>query len=266
MKKLENQIIASTHLDRTGDQISKEDLELLFTRIPDEYKLNQEHDLSKPLVAKGYNKKFVKLPDGNYAITMDIEVFNEGIFKNGGGFSPSFSKSRISVNEKKKGDIEIKFNSLTFDKEDIKGLVVLSNSDLQIDGLEQVQKALSPVEILIISFIGVGSAVFNGFFGKAGSDIYDKLKKKLREISKKQKEEKNKKVIFHGEINIEINKKIIELIIPFNSKQLDIVDKYGIDLDHIIEDIKNKSELYKSDRIKVSIMNKPPYWEIANLS
>lgn len=264
MKKLRTQIIASTHLDRTGDQISKDDLECFFNQIPAELKLNEEHDLSKPVVAKGYNKKFVSQPDGNYAITMDIEVFDEEIFKNMGGISISFTTGRITINKDKKGDIEVLFNNAIFDKEDIKYLVNLSNKEVQIDGLELVQKYLEPIGILIIAFVGI--PFFKGFFGKAGSDLYDSMKKKIREISKKQKKEKKTEIYIHCKINLNIDNKIIELIIPFKSDQLDIVDKHGINLDHIIEDIKNNAELYKTQRITAKIVDKPPYWEITQLS
>lgn len=265
MKKLENQIIASTHIDSSGDRITKEDLKNLYAQIPDEYNLNQEHDLSRPLVAKGYNKKFAKLPDGEYAITMDIDVFDEGIFKKMGGISIAFIRKRIIANSDKEVDIEIAYNKSLFDENDIKDLIDLSAPDVRIDGLELVQKALSPVAILIILFVGsAASEFFKGFFGKAGADFYDKLKNKLRAISKKQKENNN--VVFQGKIDIEVNDKKIELIIPFTSDQLDIVDKHGINLDDIIEELKGKIELYKKKRVTVVVINKPPYWEISQLS
>ncbi len=266
MKKLEDQLIASTHVDRTGDQISKEDLEYFFKQIPDEWEFNQEHDFSKPKVAKGRNKKFTKLPDGHYEITMDIEVYDEDAFDKMGGISISFTKSRITSNMHKRGDIEVIFNSAIFDKEDIGHLVNLSNKEVQIDGRELVQKAFEPLGILIIVFVGsAGASFFKGFFGKAGSDLYDSMKKKIREISKKQKKEKNTEIQIQGKIDLNINNKIVELIIPFKSDQLDIVDKHGIPLDEIKKDIENRIESYKSNRIIVEIIDKPPYWHITNL-
>jgi len=263
LKVIKDQIIASTHVDGTGGQFSKKDLQYFFSQIPDEYEFNQDHDLSKPVVAKGRDKKFAKLPDGHHAITMDIEVYDENIFEKMGGISISFTKGRITVNEKKRGDIEIIFNASIFNREDIEDLVDLSTSYVQIDGLELVQKALEPIGIIIISF--VGTAFFNGFFGKAGSDLYDSLKKKLREVSKKQNKEKNTNVNFHGKINLKIDSKIVELIIPFNSDQLDIIDKHGICLDEIKKDIENNIESYKSNRITVAIIDESPYWHITNL-
>jgi hypothetical protein len=75
------QIIASTHLDSTGERLTREELQQLFSQIPQEWVGAVVHDLSRPPITRSFNKRLEELPDGELAITLDIEVLDEEAFR-----------------------------------------------------------------------------------------------------------------------------------------------------------------------------------------
>ena len=85
MKTIKGQIVASTNIDVHGDKLTKQQLRDLFKQMPREFTLDQHHDLSKPPVSKTYNKRFVEISDGEFAIKVDVDVFDEGLLKRMGG-------------------------------------------------------------------------------------------------------------------------------------------------------------------------------------
>jgi hypothetical protein len=89
------QIIASTHLDLIGERLTREELQQLFSQIPQEWVSAVGHDLSRPPIIRGFNKRLEELPDGELAITLDIEVLDEEAFREMGGFSIAFTRETI---------------------------------------------------------------------------------------------------------------------------------------------------------------------------
>jgi hypothetical protein len=87
MRTIKGQTKASTNLDLHGDKITKEELLSLFNQMPAEQAVNLDHDLSKMIVGRMYNKQFVETEEGEFSIKVDVDVFNEEEFAKRGGFS-----------------------------------------------------------------------------------------------------------------------------------------------------------------------------------
>ena len=112
MKTIKGQLVASTTLDLRGDKITREELKALFNQMPPEQILNLDHDLSKPIIGRMYNKQLVEIENGEFAIKVDIDVYNEEELDKRGAISIAFSRRRYTMNPSRKGDVSIVFNPL----------------------------------------------------------------------------------------------------------------------------------------------------------
>src|SRR6185503_6976701 len=106
---LEGQVIVSTHLDRHGERLSKEELEELFSGMRSQRLLNYNHDPRRPPIARAFNSRLEQLPDGEYAIKADIEVLDEELFPKIGGISIAFTRRSVADPEPA-SDLVISFN------------------------------------------------------------------------------------------------------------------------------------------------------------
>lgn len=111
---IKGQTIASTHRDSSGDKIPKDKLHDLFSQIPEIWIGTSYHDLSKGPFSKGFNKRIVELPDGELAIKMDIEIFDEEAFKRMGGFSIEYTRGTLRCGQGEPS-ISIWLNPMQFD-------------------------------------------------------------------------------------------------------------------------------------------------------
>lgn len=258
MITIKDQIISSTKEDLQGDKLSKEELKYLFDQLPEEQELKQEHHLSLPPLGKMYNKKFVKIENGEYAIKVDIDILSQEHIKNMGGFSISYTKQKLTVNPKKEGDITVFFNPHYFDKEDIKGIVNLSDDSIQIDAVELYQKGLETAAVIVLAF--VTTAFLNGFFSKQGADLYDSLKQNLKELAEKRKSKFNSDTIFHITVYVPINSNKTKVIIELRKDDLNI--EKDIIVNSALNYVKNIVGESEVKEVALSILQDEPYWTI----
>lgn len=189
MKTIKNQIVVTSGVDLHGDSIPLEILKEFHEQMPEPWLLNNNHDVSKPPIAIGYNKKFSEIEDGKWAIMMDVDILDEEEFKKMGGFSISYLRNLVTMDPSKPGDVEILFNPMVVTKSEIDELVSLSTEKLQIDARELIQKAFEIPFVLILKFSTL--AFFTAFFGKMGSDTWDLLRDKIKSLAQKKKKKRN---------------------------------------------------------------------------
>lgn len=110
MVEIKKQILVSTNLDSHGEKLTREQLYSLYESQPEELVINHEHDLGRPPVAIARSLAFQELPSGEFAITGDIEVHDEEVFRACGGFSMAWLADSYTLYPEASPDIEIYFN------------------------------------------------------------------------------------------------------------------------------------------------------------
>ncbi len=179
---------------------------------------------------------------------------------------------RIIIDENIKPDISIYYypyyirqNTNDFDTKDSDYLVELSNQDYKIEVYEAYSRPLSDwPEIVDIVLTFISLRILEGFFTDIGSDIYTKIKTKLKNIAPIWKDRRGKEVrtgihicytqlIENREVNIKVAIKIDDLdnlnTEPFT---LQTINKFISD---IFDDIDFKEVL-------VAKTNEFPFWKV----
>jgi len=263
MRTIKGQTIASTTLDLHGDKITKEELLSLFNQMPAEQAVNLDHDLSKPVVGRMYNKEFVEIEDGEFSIKVDVDVFNEEEFSKRDGFSIAFFRRRFTINSSREGDIKILFNPVVIDSEDVKSLVSISNKSVQIDAQELVQKSLEVTTIIVILF--VSSSFASGFFKKAGADAYDLLKSKLRELAEKYRANGKAQVRFHFKFTASVGTNSVEVIVESDTDELSVISRQSLLIEPLLKQISAYTESTNIRRISIRVCENAPYLEVTQI-
>jgi hypothetical protein len=256
MKTIKGQIIASTEIDRHGEKLTKEQLKNLYDQIPEEKITGQHHDSTKKPIGKSYNKRFVTLDNGEYAIKTDIDIYDEEAFQNHGGMSISYLGQRITLDPNKKPDIEVYFNPLGYKTDDIKSFIEITNDDIQIDGRELKQKAVEPSVIMILKFASISIAA--GFFGKMGSDLYDSLKNKMKKLANQRKLEK-KDTMYHITYDLKVNNSKVNVLFEIAPQNLYFVDDNDYSPEYIKEYIKKSLDKTDVRKIAFRIQEEKPH-------
>lgn len=260
MKIIKGQIVASTSIDAHGDKLTKEQLFFLFMQIPQEFILNQQHDLSKPPIGRIYNKRFVEISDREFAIKVDVDVFDEELFEEMRSFSISYTGERLTLNPSSRADIEILFNPLIFSREDMLSLIKISDETIQIDAIELKQKALEPITVLILKFVLISAAI--GFFGKLGSDVYDVLKAKLRQLANRRKVKRKPEIILQLLFTIKLVERSVDVIIELLMEDLDIIKQRDLSIESALEYVTTATGHTEIQRVALRVQRSEPYWSL----
>lgn len=260
MRTIKGQTIASTTLDLHGDKITKEELLSLFNQMPAAQAVNLDHDLSKQIVGRMYNKQFVEIENGEFSIKVDVDVFNEEEFAKRRGFSIAFFRRHFTINSSREGDIKVLFNPVVIDSEDVTSLVSISNKSLQIDAQELVQKSLEVTTVIVILFIS--SSIASGFFKKAGGDAYDLLKSKLRELGEKYRAKGKAEVQFHFKFTAEVGTNSVEVIVESDTDNLSIISQQSLLIEPLLKQISAYTEGTNIRTISIRVRKNAPYLEV----
>ena len=242
MKTIHSQVISSTAVDSHGESIPKEALEQMFHAAPDPWLMFNNHDVAKDPVAKAYNKEFVQLDSGEWAIRADVDIFDENMLKeNGGtfgGVSIAYSTKTYTTYPDSEAHITIAVNPRLFDIEDIEKIAHESTEDLIINVRDRRQKAAEQLPLIIfITF--VSGAFFSGFFGEAGKDAYDALKKKIRALFDKNKDENDRNLVCHMTFVIELNGGRTQVLVEASADDIEYLQEQGLDEQYVLEQINN---------------------------
>lgn len=263
MRIIEGQIIATTTLDRHGERIPKEGLQILFDKMPDEQYLNQNHDLSKPIVGRLFNKAFVALENDEFAIRVDVEVYDEELFAKFGGISIAFTRRSYTSNPTREPEIELLFNPAIIDAEDILPISRLSNRSIQINSTELHQKSVDTIGIIVIAFIS--SSIAAGFFKEVGADIYKAFKSKLVDLGEKYRTSGRAELKFHFRFTATLGSKDVDVLVISDTDELSIVLTQGILIEPILQTISAYAESGDISRATIGICKELPYLEITDV-
>jgi hypothetical protein len=263
MRTIKGQTISTTELDLRGERITREQLTSIFDKMPSEQLLNQDHDLSQPIIARTYNKRLVETENGELAIKVDVDVLNEEEFARRGGFSISFIRNHYTVNNLRVGEVTILFNPRLIELKEIKPLIAISNDSVQIDAKEVIQKGIDPITIVVIVFIT--QAVAGEFFKRAGSDAYDLLKVKLKELAARHRENRKEELKFHFQFTAEIAGKSVEVFIESDTDNLSVIAEQSLALQSFLDQLVPQVEHEPIVRVTLQITKEDPYLQIAHI-
>jgi len=156
-----------------------------------------------------------------------------------------YGNKRYTVDTETDPDLELSYypphyrdRGIVFDESDSLGFAGISTENFQIDVIEQQSRPLSDwpmVADLILKFPAV--AVATGFFGKAGADLYDKLKDQITALASVRQEEFRKDVEtgVHVRFKQNVEGHEVDVRIAVKSDELDRIGPDGLDVDSAAE-------------------------------
>lgn len=169
--------VATTHVDLQGDKLTVGALTDMVRQITECYlPMTLEHDIRYPPIGRAVSARVVDLPDGEHALEVVSEVFEQGDSLDslaGDGrrmtvWSESTEKFAVHYDRAFTGPAQSQL---------LDDLHRLAPSDPKPQ--EYGKKSLEPVVALTI-VVGLGSLTvgpfFKGFFQKLGEDTYDRLR------------------------------------------------------------------------------------------
>lgn len=176
---IRNQIIAGTGVDSHGDNLDKATLKSLFEQMSKSMPWGIEHDIARSPAVRMLDKRFVQLEDGEYAITVDLEVLDEQALAASGGFSISYKRvtRRYGSGEPQ---CQVLLNPRQFDFDRASDIVRETLPDTSFDVTERIEKADILVTAIIAIAVFVGGQFATGFLNAAGAELYENLRTKLR--------------------------------------------------------------------------------------
>ena len=173
---LRDQPIASSSVDRHGECIPEDELRQLFATMPDERPLYDNHDYTKAPVGRVSNCRLERLDGGALAIVCDIEIFDESRAQEWKGLSIGFHR-RGSETAAPATEFAISFNPRSIPRADMEAVRQEFGAD-RVSLTERGEKSL--IEIGIVLYV-----ISQGFFEKAGADVYELWKATLRKALKR---------------------------------------------------------------------------------
>ena len=261
VRKLKDQVLASTHLDSHGDRIARGDLHRFFEQTDDPSLLYYNHDMSNPPVARLRNKRFVETADGEFALIADIDILDADAYERTGGFSIAFSSRRgETAKHNRSADLTVHVDLRAFDYKDIRPLLQLSCEDLTVATRELKRKAFAEVAILLLVFAGVGVA--NGFFGEAGADVYRLLKEQLKNVGRSVRSRRNAETSVHVRFPMTFSGREFMVLVEVPVRHLDITDRRELDLVALERHIRKQIGESVINQIALRVIPDPPYFEI----
>lgn len=170
----------TTHLDRHNERVQLETLEHVRRQITKEYITSGiEHDIRIPPVGRIISGKVVDLDDGESALEIVQEIWEEGdslVALQGDGRS-------IRIQDQPESTFTVTVDR-SFDNEDGRELVkdLMDIAGPQAKPQMQSKKAVEPVSTLIIyAGVFVVGAIATGFVNKLGQEMFTALKTRLSE-------------------------------------------------------------------------------------
>lgn len=183
MKIIES-VLATTHVDRHGDRLTKEALEDAVAQTKSAYiPMVFNHDPLIPPLGRTVNAEVRELPDGEYALMAITEVFEPGDDLR----APSEDRElRIRMYEQ--GVLTIVYDRSYRNEDDLQVLNEIAGSP-QIRLESEEKKALEPISILLLALAAGVTAFSAGFLNKMGADTWDYLKPRLAHLLARRRTE-----------------------------------------------------------------------------
>ena len=206
----------TTHVDKHNERMSAEALNDFVNLVNQQYTpVGVEHDPRIPPIGRVISAQIEELPDGEFAVDGIAEIYETGQeieFRDDGreipielpseGIKISPDRSYLQPNDK---ELLIELESLV-------------NGEIK----PQLKKSVDPISILIIAASFAAGGIAQGFLGKIGEDVWEKLKFKINElVNSKPRVDKDRLLVFEFTVDLENNPLCLETILT-NPSESDI--------------------------------------------
>lgn len=261
--KLIHQLIASTQLDRDNEKLTYDQLKNLYHQMPDSMPMGQKHDASLPPIARQYNKSFEKTESGEYAIFVDIDVYDKQALEKYGGFSITYSTEKLTRFADLDPSLEIRYNPKYFSSDIANEMIEVSTEIFPINVIKIRQKAVETLPILFLNFPVAAYAA--GFFGKAGADTYDYIKKKVIDLSAKCKQDTGKDTGIQIMFPYKDDKYDYRVLIHLSPEQLEIFELDDVNPESLHEFLVEVIGESMVKSVAIEMTSSPPYWKVLHI-
>jgi hypothetical protein len=262
MAILHDQIIASACIDSNGFEITEEQLNHIFSQMPEHILMPYMHDSSKPPIGEAFNFRLTRLEsDKRLAIMADILCFDESMLEKPHAFSIAISNAQFLLDISRPIDILFSVNPLYFNGTDIVEFIRLSNADANIAVEHRIERGVDVPAILLI--FTTLSMVTGGFFKAMGADIYSILKRKIIEYRKSIKQKHNIDLTCCFKFNYDTLPDRPQILVTVSSAMLDRLGEAGYTWDDIEKTLKKISDIEKVDRVSICLdEDGSPIWTV----
>ena len=177
--------ITNTHVDLHGDRVSVEALRDMTRQISERYLPSFiQHDIRYPPAGRAVSAEVVPLEDGEFGLDAVLEYWepqDTGEDLKGDGRT-------IHLLVADQATFAVAYDRSFLDEDGqrfVNELAALAGPDTKPE--LYVKKALDPISTLLIvaGAFAVGGMA-NGFFNKLGADLYDALKRRLKEFYRRK--------------------------------------------------------------------------------
>lgn len=256
MRTIHGQVIATSAVDRHRHLIPVDKLHLLFDQIPDPWIMYDNHDPTKPPTGRSYNKQFVQLDNGDWAICCDVDIYDEVAFERYGGFSIAFTVSRFTINPNREPEIEVTINSRLIPVEEFHDLARQSTDKLQLDVRDLFQKSLDVPAIIFLLF--ASRKIASGFFSALGTDLYGLLKKKIKEWGNRIREQHGTELQCNITFTIQHHGNDVSVLVAVRSADLDLLEERGVTAETIIDNINQVAASRDLQKVVMRVIDSKP--------
>lgn len=219
MTIIKDQPIASTHEDLHGERRTCDELRSLYDSMPQESVMYNQHSPASEPVARCFNRRFVSLDDGEYAILVDLEVYNTDLFRQMGGFSISYTTTHYSVSPDCEPNLDVLYNPLEFPTNVFSQLACKTTDGFQIDVVKWHQKAVTGAAIVVLKFIGTASAAW--FIKKLLDGALNLFKERLASLTQVRLETSGHSTSFQLMIPVIIDGQTVEVLAEISMADFD---------------------------------------------
>jgi hypothetical protein len=263
MHQIKDQVLASTGANSTGKPIPREAIEAVFRQMPQESLLHQHHDASLPPVGRIYNRRLVERDDGILAIVADIEIEDGVDITQFGGFSISYLGTTLAPSGGAAPDVMVMLDMRFFGEGDL-GPVVGTGPKGERIAVRELYRFSAGDPLVLIPIAFVSYALAKGFFGAAGKDLYEFLKRKFLDLVHKQ-EVRGNRAAFEFEFYVEDNSQQYEVVVRADPENLRLIELGLIDLDDLRRELTDMLDPAKVQKVAATLSTKPPYLRITHV-
>ena len=211
--------------------------------MPDPHNMGEAHDFSNAVVARAYNKRLVPIDEGEYAIMVDIDIFDEEVFKRNNGYSISYTSPMKLVKDPNTAyEAEILINPRNFDPVPFRELLVDDELEANFAIAELKQKAAESIPIILVKW--VGQAALSG----AIWDVLKKLARKAAIIAVSEDKTRNQASKIQMLFKMKIDGRNVDGVFSIDSDRADMLADEEISL--------NKVRTFAREKSKGSVISK----------
>lgn len=197
MRVLTGQIIATTQADAFGERLSYDELARLFSGMPSEFLICDNHNLAKP-IGKASNKSLVCLSNGEWAIQVDVCVEDDARTTDRTGFSIAFERVFAVADPTRQPELRLALNPRHFEENALEEL----QRNLPCDGVNVglstlTQRGLVATAVVVVLTFA-GKAIAEQVIQSLGSATWEAFRRKLAGLPFRTKSGQTGLIQLHG--------------------------------------------------------------------